>query len=157
MKVFFADPHSPWQRGVNENTNGLLRQHFPKGIDLSRWGAKEIEAVAHILTTRARKTLSKLDHYTSTTLNRLILQFDPLAKNVAASGKKSRSFFTKTSSRLRLTSTSSLSLPEPPKAYCPVRLLRDANAPRCWSRCQAPGPLACNSHPAGEPAQQHLV
>lgn len=57
VKVFFADPHSPWQRGTNENTNGLLRQYFPKGTDLSRWGAQEIEAVAHILNTRPRKTL----------------------------------------------------------------------------------------------------
>ncbi len=57
VRVFFADPHSPWQRGTNENTNGLLRQYFPKGTDLSRWGAEEIEAVAHTLNTRPRKTL----------------------------------------------------------------------------------------------------
>lgn len=56
-RVFFADPQSPWQRGTNENTNGLLRQYFPKGTDLSRWSAEEIEAVAHALNTRPRKTL----------------------------------------------------------------------------------------------------
>jgi IS30 family transposase len=57
VSVFFADPHSPWQRGTNENTNGLLRQYFPKGTDLSRWSAREIQAVAHTLNTRPRKTL----------------------------------------------------------------------------------------------------
>jgi IS30 family transposase len=57
IPVFFADPHSPWQRGSNENTNGLLRQYFPKGTDLSRWSAEEINAVAHTLNTRPRKTL----------------------------------------------------------------------------------------------------
>ena len=57
VKVFFADPRSPRQRGTNENTNGLLRQYFPKGTDLSRWSAQDIHAVANALNTRPRKTL----------------------------------------------------------------------------------------------------
>ena len=57
IPVFFADPQSPWQRGTNENTNGLLRQYFPKGTDLSCWSAEEIAAVAHALNTRPRKIL----------------------------------------------------------------------------------------------------
>jgi IS30 family transposase len=57
IPVFFADPHSPWQRATNENTNGLLRQYFPKGTDLCRWSAEEIEAVAAALNSRPRKTL----------------------------------------------------------------------------------------------------
>jgi IS30 family transposase len=57
IPVYFADPHSPWQRGSNENTNGLLRQYFAKGTDLSRWNAEEIEAVATTLNSRPRKAL----------------------------------------------------------------------------------------------------
>lgn len=57
VKVYFADPKSAWQCGINENTNGLLRQYFPKRTDLSRWNADDIAAIAHTLNTRPRKTL----------------------------------------------------------------------------------------------------
>jgi IS30 family transposase len=57
IPVFFADPRSPWQRGTNENASGLLRHYFPKGTDLSRWSATEIEAVTNEINSRPRKIL----------------------------------------------------------------------------------------------------
>jgi IS30 family transposase len=72
LSVFFCDPHSPWQRGTNENTNGLLRQYFPKGTDLSRYNPEQLAAVAHTLNTRPRKVL---DWKTPTETLRDVLYF----------------------------------------------------------------------------------
>jgi IS30 family transposase len=57
VRVYFCDPQSPWQRATNENTNGLLRQYFPKGTDLARHSADDLAAVAAALNTRPRKNL----------------------------------------------------------------------------------------------------
>ena len=57
VQVYFCDPRSPWQRGSNENTNGLLRQYFPRGTDLSQFSQAQLNKIALRLNQRPRKTL----------------------------------------------------------------------------------------------------
>lgn len=57
MAVYFCDPHSPWHRGSNENTNGLVRQYLPEGTDLSGYSQKQLDAIADQINNRLRKRL----------------------------------------------------------------------------------------------------
>ena len=82
LDIYFCDPHSPWQRGSNENTNGLLRQYFPKGEDLSKYTAAHLAAVAAELNERPRETLGWKSP--AQALNQLLSQ--PLPTGVATTG-----------------------------------------------------------------------
>lgn len=85
VAVFFADPHSPWQRGSNENTNGLLRQYLPKGADLSIYSQDDLDAIAGMLNTRPRKIhgfRSPLEVYQEM-LDKEVIRLNNLSSGVA--------------------------------------------------------------------------
>ena len=63
MQVYFAHPASPWERGTNENTNGIIRQFFPKGTDFSKISRREVKHVQHLLNGRPRKVLNYATPY----------------------------------------------------------------------------------------------
>lgn len=83
MPIYFCDPHSPWQRPTNENTNGLLRQYLPKKADLAKFSRHELEAFAAKLNNRPRKTLGF--HTPTEALTKLLCEHSSLGTVTTAS------------------------------------------------------------------------